>query len=205
MVKPRRKQVKSRVESAQATRQALIAAGLAEIAKHGLDASLDGICARAKLTRGAFYVHFADREALLAAVMEHVLGNLIGRLAGMGTPDLAGAIRAFVGAAGSPALAPAGALRFHHVMEVCRRSRSIGNNYRGLVMRGRDAVAMLLAREQAAGRARTTPGPMPLADLLVVFALGVASLLELEIPIELGGLEQTLRDVVGPQPTTRRG
>jgi len=34
--------------------------------------SLDDICDRAGFTRGAFYVHFADREALLVAVMDHV-------------------------------------------------------------------------------------------------------------------------------------
>src|SRR5215813_11962618 len=62
----------------QETRDALIAAGLAAFAEHGLDVpSLDAICARAGFTRGAFYVHFKDRDDFVVAVMEHVLGGFL--------------------------------------------------------------------------------------------------------------------------------
>src|SRR5690349_6561678 len=60
------------------TREALVDAALAEFAAHGLDApSLDAICARAGYTRGAFYVHFRDREQLMAAVVERVIGGFL--------------------------------------------------------------------------------------------------------------------------------
>src|SRR5688500_7521180 len=60
------------------TREALTMAALAEFAEHGLDTpSLDAICARAGYTRGAFYVHFKDRDDLIAAVMEHVTSAFI--------------------------------------------------------------------------------------------------------------------------------
>lgn len=53
------------------TRAALIAAAAEVMAAKGLDrASLDEICARAGLTRGAFHGNFASREALIEAVME---------------------------------------------------------------------------------------------------------------------------------------
>ncbi|HVH04632.1 MAG TPA: TetR family transcriptional regulator, partial [Myxococcota bacterium] len=59
----------------QETREALVQAAIAEFAEKGLDLpSLDAICARAGFTRGAFYVHFRDREELLGAVMERALG-----------------------------------------------------------------------------------------------------------------------------------
>jgi AcrR family transcriptional regulator len=61
-----------RDESKQQTREALVAAALELFAEDGLDASLDAICERAGYTRGAFYVHFPDRDALLVAVMEKV-------------------------------------------------------------------------------------------------------------------------------------
>jgi len=80
MAKPARKAPKTRAEKKQRTRAALIAAGLAEISEHGLEASLDAICARAGLTRGAFYVHFADREAFLIAFMNEVLGRFVASL-----------------------------------------------------------------------------------------------------------------------------
>ncbi|HKA30465.1 MAG TPA: TetR/AcrR family transcriptional regulator, partial [Candidatus Binatia bacterium] len=62
----------------QETRDALIAAGLEAFAEHGLDVpSLDAICSRAGFTRGAFYVHFKDRDDFVVAVMEHVLGGFL--------------------------------------------------------------------------------------------------------------------------------
>ena len=46
---------------------------MALFAKHGLDGpSLDDICAHAGFTRGAFYVHFEDRDDFLVAVMDRV-------------------------------------------------------------------------------------------------------------------------------------
>lgn len=63
----------SRDQTKQETRDALVSAALALFAEEGLDApSLDAICDRAGFTRGAFYVHFADRDELLVAVMEKV-------------------------------------------------------------------------------------------------------------------------------------
>ena len=61
---------KSREVSKQETRQALLEAGLAEIIEHGWETpSLDAICARAGYTRGAFYVHFQDRDEFETAVL----------------------------------------------------------------------------------------------------------------------------------------
>lgn len=185
-----RNRQRSRAETKQATREALIAAAIAMISVHGLDVSLDAICARAKLTRGAFYVHFADREALLLAVMQHVLGGFVSQLAGAGSNDswtTAGAIRGFLAAAGTPVLHPARgapkAPRFHHVMEACRRSPAIGDAYRRLVIAGRDQVATLVARDLRNADNAVDPGAI--ADLLAIFALGVATALELELPLAL--------------------
>ena len=68
----------SRPVGRRETREALIQAGMAELAGQGLkQPSLDAICARAGFTRGAFYVHFEDREDFIAAVMERVLGGFL--------------------------------------------------------------------------------------------------------------------------------
>src|SRR3954447_1686913 len=73
-LKPERPQEASARERAKAeTRNALIEAGVALIAEQGLDVpSLDAICDRAGYTRGAFYVHFRDRDAFIVAVMDHL-------------------------------------------------------------------------------------------------------------------------------------
>jgi AcrR family transcriptional regulator len=63
----------SRDAAKQQTRDALVAAALELFVEQGLSGpSLDAICERAGFTRGAFYVHFADRDALLVAAMERV-------------------------------------------------------------------------------------------------------------------------------------
>jgi AcrR family transcriptional regulator len=62
----------------QETREALIRAGMAAFSEEGVDLpSLDAICARAGFTRGAFYVHFKDRDDFFSAVAEQALRDLI--------------------------------------------------------------------------------------------------------------------------------
>jgi TetR/AcrR family transcriptional repressor of nem operon len=189
-----------RAETMQATRAALIAAAMEEFATHGLDASLDRICARAELTRGAFYVHFADREALIEAVMADVLGRFVGLLVGM-EPTEGGTRRAIelftaAAAARSPAVHGGRALRFFHLMDACHRSESLGERYRTLMMGARDQLAAGLALDQRAGKVRAKPQAPALAELMLVFALGTVAALELELPIDVPRLGQALRTVI---------
>lgn len=63
--------VKSRrEENAEATRQALLNVGRAAFCRSGFrDASVDEIARGARVTRGAFYHHFADKLALFDAIV----------------------------------------------------------------------------------------------------------------------------------------
>ena len=195
MAKRARKIPKTQAEMKLETRAALIAAGLAEISEHGLEASLDAICARADLTRGAFYVHFADREAFLVAVMNEVLGRFVASLTSSDVTDLRSAIDAFFAAAAarSPAIHDGGALRFHHVTEACVRSRAIGDTYRGIVHAGRDCLAHLVARDDHTAEVRARVSPRALADTLIVAALGVAASVELGLQLDLERVAGALR------------
>src|SRR5258706_2110929 len=125
---------KTRAETKQATRKTLIRAGIAEFSRHGFDVSLEQICARAKLTRGAFYVHFADRDAFIVAVMQDVLGTFVTALTGLApaVPDLERAIDFFFAAvvARAPIVTGASGLRVYHLLEACPRSQAIGETYR---------------------------------------------------------------------------
>jgi AcrR family transcriptional regulator len=182
------------------TRASLIAAALEEFGSRGLDASLDGICARAGLTRGAFYVHFADREALILAVMEHVLGGFVELLMGL-RPAAGGTERAldlFVAAARtrSPAVHGGRALRFYHLMDACRREPKVGQRYRELVAQARERIAGVIALDQSAHRLREDTDAPQLADMLAVFAFGVVAALELDIPLDLARLGATMKQLV---------
>src|SRR5688572_21479791 len=94
-------QPSAREQSKAETREALLMAALEEFAKHGLEApSLDAICARAGYTRGAFYVHFKDRDELIAAVMERVLKRFMDAMIATGDAalDLERTVRTFASA-----------------------------------------------------------------------------------------------------------
>jgi AcrR family transcriptional regulator len=68
----------SRELAKQETREALIRAGMAAFVEEGVDLpSLDAICARAGFTRGAFYVHFKDREDFFAAVADQAVRDFV--------------------------------------------------------------------------------------------------------------------------------
>ena len=188
---------RSRAEAKQATRIALIEAGMAELGRSGLEASLDAICARAKLTRGAFYVHFADREAFIVAVMEHVLGGFVAALGALGT-QLGSVDRIIVlyfaaAEARAPVVAGGPALRFQHLLDACRRSPRLAATYRGLVMDARGRLAAGIAADH---EARREPAPEAIADLMIVLALGIAAMFELELPVDLSRLGKTTSRVI---------
>nr|HEX4312361.1 TetR/AcrR family transcriptional regulator [Kofleriaceae bacterium] len=198
-----RRKIVPRDESARATRAALIAAGLASFDRDGLDISLDAICARAKLTRGAFYVHFADRDAFIVAVMREVIDTFVAGLALL--PDgrsggIARAIELYIAAvdAGAPAVIGGRALRLQHVLEACRRSAVIGGAYRDVLTGARDRLAGAIAADQAAGRVRRDVDAGALADLMVITALGFATRHELELPLDVARTARTMLALVQP-------
>jgi AcrR family transcriptional regulator len=82
---------RSNADRAQATREALLAAGRRLFADQGFAATgTPRIAAEAGVTRGALYHHFADKTELFAAVVEAEQAAV------------AGAIEAAAGAAGDP-------------------------------------------------------------------------------------------------------
>ncbi len=70
-----------REAEAQATREALIDAGLELFTQRGYaGVSTEEIVARAKVTRGALYHHFTDKRDLFRAVFERVEADLMERI-----------------------------------------------------------------------------------------------------------------------------
>ena len=184
----------------QETRASLIAAALSEFATKGLDASLDGICARAKLTRGAFYVHFKDRDDLILAVMEHVLGGFVTLLTGVraevGSTERALDLFLAGARARSPAVHGGRALRFHHLMDACRRSPALGRRYREIIEQARTKIAEGIAVDQRAGQLRDPPNAGAIADVLTMFAFGIVAALELDIPVDHARLGATVKQLL---------
>jgi AcrR family transcriptional regulator len=181
---------RSREETKRETREALIQAGLAEFSEKGLDVpSLDAICARAGYTRGAFYVHFKNRDDFVVAVMESVLGGFLDAIiAGDSTgADLEETALRFVRALvqGNPLTGERGSMRTHHLLDVCSRSETIRARFLEMLAEAERRLATAAASGQTAARIRDDVAPEALATTLVALAMGIVQLFELGAPISL--------------------
>lgn len=203
----------ARTRAKEETREALIQAGMALFGEQGLDGpSLDAICARAGYTRGAFYVHFADRDDFLVAVMDRVGTELLDRVLGQGDGDLATTVARFVGevATGDYPLTREGGVRPHQLLDACVRSPKIRARYVALVEDSLSRIAERVARSKATGAVRGDVDDAAAAVILMCAVVGAQTLLELRVPLDVGTASVTLLGLLSPtaspaRSTSRRG
>ncbi|HTO70998.1 MAG TPA: TetR/AcrR family transcriptional regulator [Myxococcota bacterium] len=171
---------RSRAESKEATKQALLSAGLVELVEHGLDLpSLDAICARAGYTRGAFYVHFKDREDFFVAVMDWALsGILLGVIGANGQTDLRSAIERFSRFMTHREWPVVGKypVASHRLIEAISRSEQLKARWGEVFKKIVEGMAALIERAQAAGLARASLNPQWAAEAVVTMGLGAMNL-----------------------------
>jgi AcrR family transcriptional regulator len=190
--------VRPREASKQETRDALIAAATAELAEKGLEtASLDAICARAGFTRGAFYVHFRDRDELVVAVVDRILTNLFDAVipAGEGPEDLDRTVAQYVAmvARQAPAVRGTTGWRHHQTLAACVRSPALRERYASLQLEAISRVARAARAGQRAGTVRKDVPAQALAEILVILTMGMGVMLDLEIPFDLAGGARTVK------------
>ncbi|HME70315.1 MAG TPA: TetR/AcrR family transcriptional regulator [Myxococcota bacterium] len=189
------------------TREALLRAGLAEFSERGLDApSLDSICARAGYTRGAFYVHFRDREEFVVAAMERVLGPFLDAVVARGEQahDLARTIERFVAALAAmaqlvrtpdPGLPPK-ILPLHRLLDACERSPRLAERFTGIVREAIARVEKSTRRGQGEREVRGDVDAGQLGSVLVSLALGAIVAMELGIALDLQAAGKTVLALV---------
>lgn len=215
MAAKRRRTPVPRDETKQKTREALIRAALELFTEQGLDApSLDAICDRAGFTRGAFYVHFADREALLVAVMEHVGEAFLASVfAGLSAEDHRsarrhGAIRTVAGrflraveAGAYPLLAAEGGrptVRMHQLLAACARSPTVRERYKGLVEASIASIAALASDDQDARAVRGDVLRDEIGTLLLAVIIGAQTMRELDVAIDPARLTKAMLTLLDP-------
>lgn len=189
----------TREETKAETREALLQAGIAEIAERGLDTpSLDSICARAGFTRGAFYVHFHDRDALLVAVMERFLGAFLNAVIARGDDahDLEETIRRFSGVLGLGERS----VPFHRLLEVCARVPDLGERFAKLLNEAGRRVAGVAAEGQRAGSVRADLDPHATGQLLVALALGAVTALESGLELDVAAVRDAVLLLLRAEP-----
>jgi TetR/AcrR family transcriptional repressor of nem operon len=197
-VKARRAVDRRRDFAKRKTREALLNAGLAEFAARGFDIpSLDGICARAGYTRGAFYVHFRHRDDFLVAVTERGLGRFLDSVIATGNQahDLQRAVDQFRGGVAAAVAAgtrsrrrPAGLLggmQLHRLLEACVRSPSLRTRVVGLVQGAVERLSQAVAAAQAMGTVRRDIDAHQVATILVGAAIGLVAQVEIGMPLDV--------------------
>jgi AcrR family transcriptional regulator len=198
----------TRDETKQRTRAALVDAGVAPFGEEGLDApSLDAICERAGFTRGAFYVHFRDRDEFLQAVMERlgaqfldaVLADEDERDAKPGTA-LTRTIARFVGAvaAGDYPLMRQGGVKPHQLLDACARSEAIREQYVALAEESVARMARIVRADQKAGTLRDDVDDRSIATLLLAAIIGAQTMNELRMKVDLGGTSAAMLRMLAP-------
>jgi AcrR family transcriptional regulator len=200
------------------TREALLNAGLAEFAARGFDIpSLDGICARAGYTRGAFYVHFRDRDDLLVAVTERALKRFLDALIATGNQayDLPRTVDQFMGGVAT-AVATAtrsrrrravllGGMQLHRLLEACVRSRSLRTRVVALVQDAVERLSRAVAAGQAMGTVQRDVDPHQVATVLVGAAIGLVAEVEIGMPLDVEAGHGTILRLLAIAGTARGG
>jgi len=175
-----------RAATAQETRDALLAAGMALFAEQGLDGpSLDALCARAGFTRGAFYVHVADREDFIVAVMERATATFLDAMvAAEGGLDVGLVVEAFAAAVGGGGFPVFGQVPLHQALAACARSPRLRARYQALLAEARRRLAQATREGQRRGTIRPDVDAETVSGLLLAVALGVGTLMEFEAPFD---------------------
>jgi len=195
-------QRRSRAESKEFTRQALLKAGLLELIEHGLDTpSLDAICARAGFTRGAFYVHFKDRDDFLVAVTDWTLSSIVDVIAGThDETDLDAAVGRFTAVLAKRDWPIVGsfAIATHRVFESIARSEKLKHRFTEIFHDAATRVGSLVARAQEAGKVRRDLDPRQIAMLLLSLGVGAKSLEDTGVQVGSAALRSGILGLLKP-------
>lgn len=200
----------TRESAKKKTRLALVQAGAELFAEQGLDGpSLDAICQRAGRTRGAFYVHFRDRDDFLAAVMEHVGEPLLDVLLAAGEGDEAFTTIAarFLRAVGDGTypLTPQGGVRPHQLLDACARSDRVRELYVKLIGQAIDQLKRAVIHDQAGKTLRDDVDPESLATVLLAAVIGAQTMMELGAPVDINKSAAAIVRMLQPaSPSSRK-
>ena len=188
----------SRAEAKQASREALIKSAMELMPKKGIDVSLDELCAHAGYTRGAFYVHFKNRDELTLEVMtingELWLNSIFSPKPNGEAENLITMVQRFLSemVSGTYPISQEAGLRPHQLLEACARSKPIKQRYLDLIADSIRRLTENVKQSQADQQLSQTLDPEQVASLLLALAIGTHTLHDLDYPIDFSKGSMTL-------------
>lgn len=186
----------SREAAKKASKEALVKAAMELFPEQGLDVSLDDICAHAGYTRGAFYVHFKNRDDLTLEVMSRVgrewLDSIFGDEDDDG--DLLTLMQRFLGEllGGTYPLTRAGGMRPYQLLDACVRSPAIHAQYLQFVQESVRRLSHYVLNSQHKHHVRANLDAEQLASILIAVVIGTHTLYDLDYPMDLARSSATL-------------
>lgn len=202
------RKTKTRDESKQETRVALLRAGIEAFSEQGVDLpSLDAICARAGYTRGAFYVHFKDRDDFLLATIDKLLVDFINQVIASGESgeDLVKTVDLFVDIAEKKRLLTlvGGSVRLRVLLEAGSRNPEVRERLAALLQEADSRLETSTRRAQTAGALRKDLDAAHVASLMITSAVGMIVLTEAGVKLSVRGMRETVHRLFLTDKTER--
>ncbi|HEX9697688.1 MAG TPA: TetR/AcrR family transcriptional regulator [Actinomycetota bacterium] len=195
-----------RAEAKEATRQALLHAGLeGTIEKGGLVPSVESICAAAGFTRGAFYVHFKSRSDFIVEMLGWVVGEVFRTIFVTTTQqyaDLAAIVERFTKTLAQrdwPVVVDLRAAYFS-VIAGTRESEKVRERHVVLMGAAVDRIEQAFTEAKAAGTVAASVDPRGAAHLTMLLAIGMIVLDDSGVDIDPVGLGAEFLLLLGPRP-----
>jgi len=208
-----------RAEAKEATRRALLEAGLAEtIARGGEIPSIDAVVARAGFTRGAFYFYFEDRGQFILAMLDWVITDIFRVLlrgAAEGAADLRDVITRFTTAMARGEWPDVGGdirTAYVAVLRHLHSHPSIRNRHTELMNGVIGQLSELVRAGQRSGAIRKDIDPHHVATILVLTGVGEIVWDRIDVPLDSVAIGESLlsllettapRDRVAPKPRSK--
>lgn len=190
-----------RQQTKEATRRALLEAGLAEVIELGglEEPSVDAICSRAGYTRGAFYSHFEDREHFDAELFEWVLEDILRVLyattldGAVSTEDVVDRFTKSAAERQWPDI-PGGDIHaaYLSVMRQVTDRPLVRERHAQLMDVVIERLAETMREDQRAGRIREDVDPRQAGAVLTLVAIAVITWDDVGVPVNVRGLGKTL-------------
>lgn len=194
------KSAQSRQAAKQASKEALVKSAMELFPEKGLDVSLDELCAHAGYTRGAFYVHFKNRDELTLEVMSRVgeewLNSIFGDEDDDG--DLITLMQRFLGelVGGTYPLTRKGGMRPYQLLDACVRSPAIHARYLAFVQDSIRRLAIYVVNSQHKKHIKPNLDAEQLASILIAVVIGTHTLYDLDFPMDLAKTSLTLMQLL---------